>query len=146
MATVSTYLNLPGNTEEAFLFYRSVFGTEFDEPGFMRMDQGPSAPGRPPLSAEDRGKVMHVSLPLLGGHRLMGSDATESMGYKVRPGNNLYIMLQPDTRGEADRLFSALSAGGSVEMPMSEMFWGDYFGSFTDRFGVYWMINTPSRN
>jgi PhnB protein len=76
---------------------------------------------------------------------LMGTDAPESMGFKVNFGNNVYINLEPDTRAEADRLFNELSAGGKVEMEMQEMFWGDYFGSFTDKFGVGWMVNTSSK-
>ncbi len=83
---------------------------------------------------------MNVQLPILGGHLLMGTDATESMGMTVLQGNNVYINLQPDTREEADALFAALSEGGVVEMPMMEMFWGDYFGSLVDKFGVQWMI------
>lgn len=145
MASVSTYLNFPGNTETAFLFYRSVFGTEFEAPGIMRMSEAPAAPGQPPLSEADRGLVLHVSLPITGGHKLMGTDSSESMGLKTRFGNNVYINLQPDTRAEADRLFGLLSGGGVVEMPMQEMFWGDYFGSITDRFGVCWMITTSSK-
>jgi PhnB protein len=84
---------------------------------------------------------MHVALPILGGHLLMGTDAPESIGFKVHPGNNVYISLHPDSRAEADRLFSALSAGGEVEMPLQDMFWGDYYGSFTDKCGIRWMVN-----
>jgi PhnB protein len=76
----------------------------------------------------------------------MGTDAPESMGFIVNQGNNVYICLQPDTRAEADTLFAALSAGGSVEMPLAEQFWGDYFGSFDDKFGVKWMINCPAKS
>jgi PhnB protein len=84
---------------------------------------------------------MHVALPILGGHLLMGTDAPESMVFKVHPGNNVYISLHPDSRAEADRLFSALSAGGEVEMPLQDMFWGDYYGSFTNKYGIRWMVN-----
>ena len=140
MAQVSTYLNLPGNTEEAFNFYRTVFGTEF-EGGINRMGEVPPAEGQPPISEEDKNLVMHVSLPILAGHMLRGTDATESMGFKVTPGNNVYINLEPDTRAESDRLFNALSEGGKPEMQMQEMFWGDYFGSLVDQFGIQWMIN-----
>jgi PhnB protein len=141
MASVSTYLNFPGNTEQAFLFYRSVFGTEFDRNGIMRMGDVPHGPGQPPMPEDARNLVMHVCLPILGGHQLMGTDAVESMGQKLRFGNNSYINLQPDTRAETDRLFARLADGGQVDMPMQEMFWGDYFGSLTDRFGVQWMFN-----
>jgi PhnB protein len=144
MARVSTYLNFPRNTEEAFRFYRGVFGGDFNGP-IHRFDEMPAAPGQPPLAEADRNLVMHVELPILGGHVLMGTDAPESMGFKVAPGNNVHINLEPDTRAEADRLFNALSAGGKVGMPMQDMFWGAYFGSCTDRFGVMWMVNCAAK-
>lgn len=145
MATVNTYLNFPGNAEEAFNFYKSVFGGEF-QGGISRMGEVPPQEGQPPLSETDKNLVMHVALPILGGHMLMGTDATESMGLpKVMFGNNVYINLQPDTRAETDRLFTALSQGGTVEMPLQDMFWGDYFGSCTDKFGVQWMFACSSK-
>lgn len=140
MARVSTYLNFPGTTDEAFGFYRSVFGGEFNGP-IHRFADIPPSPGKPPLAEADRQLVMHVELPILAGHVLMGTDAPESMGFTVARGNQVHINLEPDTRAEADRLFAGLAAGGQVEMPMQEMFWGAYFGSFTDRYGVRWMIN-----
>jgi PhnB protein len=140
MARVSTYLNFPRNTEEAFKFYKSVFGTEFDGE-ISRMSEVPPQEGQPPLAEEDKNLVMHVALPILGGHVLRGTDAPESMGFTVNYGNNIYINLEPDTRAETDRLFSALSEGGQVEMPLQDMFWGDYFGACTDKFGVQWMFN-----
>ncbi len=146
MATVSTYLNFPGNTEEAFNFYKTVFGGEFAGNGIMRMGEVPPQEGQPPLSEADKNLVMHVSLPILGGHELMGTDATESMGFTVKFGNNIYINLQPDSRSETDRLFNALADGGKVEMPLQEMFWGDYFGSLTDKFGVAWMFACSSKD
>jgi PhnB protein len=145
MASVSTYLNFPGNTEAAFEFYRSVFGTHYQGEGIMRMGNAPQEPGQPPLTEADKTLVMHVSLPILGGHLLMGTDATESMGFKVNFGNNVYINLQPDTRAETDRLFQRLGEGGKIEMPLQEMFWGDYFGSLVDKFGVQWMFNCSSK-
>jgi PhnB protein len=144
MATVSTYLNFPGNTEEAFLFYRSVFGGEFVG-GIRRMGEVPAQPGQPPMSDADRKLVLHIALPILGGHQLMATDASESMGFKLVKGNNVNINLQPDNRADADRLFKSLSAGGEVSMPLMEMFWGDYFGSVTDKFGIHWMINCTSK-
>jgi len=144
MAAVSTYLNFPGNTEEAFLFYRSVFGGEFVG-GIRRMGEVPAQPGQPPMSESDRKLVLHVTLPIMGGHQLMATDASDSMGFKLVKGNNVNINLQPDTRADADRLFKGLSAGGEVSMPLMEMFWGDYFGSVTDRFGIHWMINCASK-
>ena len=145
MARVSTYLNFARETEEAFNFYKDVFGTEFVD-GIHRMGEVPPQEGQPALSDEDKDLVMHVDLPILGGHHLMGTDAPESMGFKVNSGNNVYINLEPDTRVEADRLFKALSEGGKVEMEMQEMFWGDYFGSCTDKYGVAWMFNCTSKD
>ena len=141
MASVSTYLNFKNNTEEAFNFYKTVFGNEFDGDGISRMGDVPPEDGQPPLSEEDKNLVMHVSLETIAGHRIMGTDAPESMGYKLVAGNNMYINLQPDTKDEADRLFAALREGGTVEMEMQDMFWGDYFGSLTDKFGIHWMFN-----
>ncbi len=147
MARVSTYLNFPRSTEQAFLFYKSVFGGAFNGPmhRFGEMPAQPGQPGQPPMAEADRNLVMHVELPILGGHVLMGTDAPESMGFKCAPGNNVYINLEPDTRAEADRLFNALSAGGKVEMPMQDMFWGAYFGSCADKFGVQWMVNCMAK-
>lgn len=144
MASVSTYLNFRRQTEEAFNFYRSVFGGEF-QGKIARFSEVPPQEGHPPLAEADKNLVMHVSLPILGGHVLMGTDAPESMGFTVTPGNNVYINLQPDSRAEADRLFKGLSEGGKVEMPMQDMFWGDYYGSFTDRYGIRWMVNCSAK-
>ena len=144
MARVSTYLNFPRSTEAAFLFYQSIFGGEF-EGGIHRFKDIPPQPGQPPMADADKALVMHVVLLMLGGHRLMGTDAPDSMGFSVKHGNNVYINLEPDTRGETDRLFKALAEGGKVEMALTEMFWGDYFGSLTDKFGVQWMFNCESK-
>jgi PhnB protein len=145
MAKVSTYLNFPGNTEEAFGFYKSVFGGEFVG-GIARFSDIPPAENMPPLRDADKNLVMHVSLPILGGHVLMGTDAPESMGFKVNFGNNVYINLEPDTRQETNRLFRALSEGGKVEMELQDMFWGDYYGSCSDKYGVLWMFNCTEKN
>ncbi|MBX7168794.1 MAG: VOC family protein [Pirellulales bacterium] len=140
MAKVSTYLNFGRSTEQAFEFYRSVFGGEFIG-GIHRFRDMPPGPGQPPLAEADKDLVMHVALRTLGEHVLMGTDAPESMGLQVQFGNNISINLEPDTRAEAERLFRALGAGGQVEMPLQDVFWGAYFGSLTDRFGVRWMVN-----
>lgn len=145
MAQTSTYLNFNRETEAVFTFYKSVFGTEFVN-GIMRHRDVPVPEGQPGPSDEDKDLVINVQLPILGGHILLGTDAPESMGFKVNPGNNVYICLQPDTRAEADTLFAKLSEGGSVEMQMQDMFWGDYFGSFVDKFGIHWMINCSSQS
>jgi PhnB protein len=144
MPTVSTYLNFARSTEEAFNFYRSVFGTEF-QGQVMRFGDLPPTPGQPPISEDDKNLIMHIALPILGGHLIMGTDAPESMGFKLNQGNNVYINLSPNTRGETDRLFQALADGGRVEMALAEQFWGDYYGSLCDRFGVQWMFNCSSK-
>jgi PhnB protein len=139
MARTSTYLNFNGNTEEAFQFYSRAFGTEFVGK-IDRMGDIPPQPGVPPLKEHERNLVMHVMLPITGGHMLMGTDAPEHMG-KLTFGNNISINLEPDTRAETERLFRALGEGGKVEMPLAVMFWGGYFGSLVDKFGVQWMFN-----
>ena len=141
MARVCTYLNFSNYTEEAFNFYKSVFGTEFSEPGIRRMGDIPPMEGMPPLSDDLKNLVMHVELPITGGHMLMGTDAPEQMGFKVNFGNNIYINLEPDTKEETKKLFDALSPGGKVEMELQDMFWGAYFGSCADKYGVKWMFN-----
>ncbi|MGD9710989.1 MAG: VOC family protein [Thermomicrobiales bacterium] len=144
MASVATYLNFSRETEQAFTFYKTVFGTEFLGQ-VMRYGDMPSPDGTPaPEDNPDRDLIMHITLPITGGHMLMGTDAPESMGHSITKGNNAYIMLMPDSKEEADRLFGALSDGGTVEMGMSDQFWGDYFGSLIDKFGVQWMIDVPS--
>ncbi len=145
MAGVSTYLNFKRNTEEAFNFYKTVFGGSFDG-GISRFSDIPPSENMPALPEEDGRLVMHVSLPILGGHVLMGTDAPESMGFQLKQGNNVYINLEPDTKEDADRLFGLLSAGGEVEQPMQEMFWGAYYGSCKDKFGVQWMFNVDLRS
>jgi PhnB protein len=141
MARVSTYLNFPGKTEEAFLFYQSVFGSEFSGPGIQRFGDMPAMEGQPPLSEADKKLILHIELPVTGGHVIMATDAPASMGFTVTPGNNIHINLEPDTRAETKRLFDALSAGGVISMELQDMFWGAYFGSFKDRFGINWMVN-----
>lgn len=145
MAKVSTYLNFPRQTEEAFHFYKSVFGGEF-EGDINRFGDMPPQEGMPPVPEADQQLVLHMALPILGGaHVLMGSDAPESMGFKVVFGNSVNINLETDTRAETRRLFEALSAGGTVTMPLQDMFWGDYFGSCIDKFGINWMINCAEK-
>ncbi|MFA6128657.1 MAG: VOC family protein [Bacteroidales bacterium] len=145
MARVSTYLNFHRNTEEVFNFYKSVFGGEFGGQGIARFGEIPSAPGAPALSEADKNLVMHIELPIIGGHVLMGTDAPESMGFKVNKGNNVYIMLEPDTRAETKRLYEKLSTGGQVTQELQEMFWGDYYGSCTDKYGGQWMFNCSEK-
>ena len=142
MAKTSIYLNFQGSTEEAFNFYKSVFNTEFAAP-IMRMKDMPSQPGMPELSEKDGNSVMHVSLPILGGTLIMGTDMLESMGQKLIVGNNITISLEPDTNDDADLLFNALSEGGSDAAPMRNEFWG-YWGCCLDKFGIRWMLNVST--
>lgn len=145
MARVSTYLNFGRNTEEAFQFYRSVFGGEFTGGKIERLGDAPVPEGMPPLSEDDKKLVLHVELPILGGHVLMGTDAPESMGFQLNFGNNVHINLEPDSRAETKRLFDALSRGGKITLELQDMFWGGYFGSCTDKFGVQWMFNCTGK-
>jgi len=144
MARVSTYLNFSNQTEQAFMFYKSVFGTEF-EGGISRFKDIPPSPEAPPLAEAEQHLIMHVALPIVGGHMLMGTDAPESMGFKVVPGNNVYINLEPDTKEETRKLFAALSQGGRVTMELQDMFWGAYYGSCIDKFGIQWMFNCATK-
>src|SRR5690606_1144892 len=121
------------------------FGGEFEGPGIMRMGDVPPLEGMPPLPEADRNLVMHVALTTAGGHAIMGTDAAESHGSKVVKGNNVHINLQPDILKETERLFKALSEGGQVTMELQDMFWGDYFGSCTDKFGVHCMFNCAEK-
>ena len=141
MARVSTYLNFSRNTEEVFNFYRSIFGGEFGGGGISRFSDITPFEGMPQLAEEDKNLIMHIELPILGGHVLMGTDAPESMGLRVNQGNNIYINLEPDTKADTKRLFDALSLGGSVQQDLQDMFWGAYYGSCTDKYGVQWMFN-----
>jgi PhnB protein len=140
MARVSIYLNFMGNTREAFEFYKSVFKTDYSSP-FMHMRDVPAMPGMPAVSAEDAGKVMHVELPILAGTVLMGTDMLESMGHSLKIGNNTTINLEPDTREETERLYNLLSQGATECVPLSDQFWGAYWGVCLDRFGIRWMFN-----
>ncbi|MDK2772783.1 MAG: VOC family protein [Flavobacterium haoranii] len=138
MASVHAYLTFNGNTEEAFNFYKSVFGGEFDYIGKFK-DMPPSE-DYPTVSAEEGERIMHVSLRIGKDSVLMASDST-SMSGDVTFGNNFSISINAESREEADKLFNGLSAGGSVIMPMDNTFWGAYFGMFTDKFGINWMVN-----
>lgn len=133
--------HFPGNTEEAFKFYKSVFKTEFAGKGIQRFGDAPASAEHPPLSDADKKLILHIELPITGGHILMATDAPESMGFKLTPGNNMHISIEPDSRKETKRLFDALSEGGTITMPLQDMFFGAYYGSCTDKYGINWMLN-----
>ena len=145
MSSVSTYLNFSRNTLEAFNFYRSIFGGEFTGGGIARFADIPPSDAKPPVPEEDKNLIMHIELPILGGHTLMGTDAPESMGFTIRSGNNVHICLEPDSKEETKKLFNALSQGGTVTMELQDMFWGSYYGTCTDKFGIQWMFNCPQK-
>jgi PhnB protein len=136
MIKLNPYLNFAGNAEEAFQFYKSVFGGEFQS--VVRFKDMPM-PGAS-INKADENKIMHISLPV-GGQVLMASDAIGEWAGKFVVGTNTYITINPDSKEEADRIFKALSVGGRVEMPMADQPWGAYYGSFRDKFGIQWMIN-----
>lgn len=143
-ARVTTYLNFPGNTEEAFNFYKSVFKTDFIN-GIKRFADIPADTGHPPVADEVKKMVLHVELPIVGGHILMGTDAPKEMGFTLTSGNNMHICIEPETREEAKRLFDELSVGGQISMPLADMFFGAYFGELRDQFGINWMINYQNK-
>jgi PhnB protein len=134
MKTINPYLNFPGTTEEAFNFYKLVFGGELV--GLTRFKDTPEA-----SKLSDKEKLMHVSLPLRNENILMATDALESMGHKVTPWNNFHLSIEAENKEEAEKIFNGLSAGGKVTMPLSDTFWGSYFGMLIDKFGIQWMVS-----
>lgn len=141
MATINPYLNFNGNTEEAFNFYKSVFGGEFA--AVMRFGDVPKTEGCDGMKVAENelDKIMHIALPIGRGNILMATDGLESMGQNFKVGDNFSISISADSRAEADALFSGLSEGGTVEMPLADAFWGDYFGMLQDKFGIQWMVS-----
>lgn len=136
MVTVNPYLNFSGNTEEAFNFYKSVFGTEFST--LVRFKD---APGGDKMQPADQQKIMHVSLPVGNGVVLMATDMLESQGHTLKPGNNFSLSINTESEEEGIRFFNKFSAGGKVDVPFEKAFWGAYFGMVNDKFGIKWMIN-----
>jgi PhnB protein len=137
MATTNTYLNFNGNCEEAFTFYKAVFGGDFNYIGRFN-EMPPQAEN--PMSEADGNRIMHVSLPI-GSSILMGSDTGGEWASSFKQGNNFSVSITADSKEEADRLFNGLTDGGTITMPLNETFWGDYFGMFVDKFGINWMIS-----
>lgn len=137
MASINPYLNFNGNTEEAFNFYKSVFGGEF-----VSLQRFKDTPGCEHVPANESNKIMHVALPIGKNNILMASDALESVGQPpLNTGTNFSICISADSRQQADELFKKLSAGGQVTMPLQDMFWGAYFGMLTDKFSIQWMMS-----
>jgi len=138
MAAVNPYLNFKGNCEEAFTFYKSVFGGEFPFVGRYK-DMPPSEEHT--LSEADGEKIMHMTLPISKETMLMGSDVGGEWAQYTVEGNNVQLSVDTESEEEANRIFNALSEGGRVNMPLEKTFWGAYFGMLTDRFGINWMVN-----
>ena len=140
MPKVNTYLNFPGNTEEAFNFYKKVFGTDFIS--LTRMKDMPRPEGAPSLSDADANKIMNIQLPITNGHVLMATDALESLGHKVTVGNNVTISLDLDSKEEAEKIYSQLMEGSPENSgPLSPMPWGALWGSCLDKYGIRWMVS-----
>lgn len=146
MPAINVYLNFDGDCEAAFNFYKSVFGGEFTYIG--KFKDMPSQEGMSLLSEDEGNRVMHVALPISKETILMGSDTGGEWASSFKQGNNFSISISADSKDNADLLFSGLSDGGQVTMPMADTFWGDYFGMFVDKFGINWMIsyNTAHQN
>ena len=140
MALINPHINFNGNAEEAFNFYKSVFGGEFAR--IMRLKD---LPGLEHVSENDANKIMHIALPIGKSNVLMGNDVPESMGRVNENENRSKIAISAESKGEADRLFSGLSAGGTIEAPIGDSPWGSYFGMFRDKFGIEWMVDFDSK-
>lgn len=138
MATANVYLNFNGNCEEAFNFYKSVFGGEFHY--ISRFKDMPEQNGQPAMPKEMENQIMHVSLPI-GETIIMGSDCGAEWAPSFNAGNNFSISLNAESKEEVDTLFKGLSENGTITMPLADTFWGDYFGMCIDQFGVNWMIS-----
>lgn len=136
MATINPYLNFWGNTEEAFNFYKSVFGGEF-----AMLQRFKDSPESDKVPANEKDMIMHIALPIGKANVLMATDALESMGHKLTMGDNISLSVSADSKEEADQLFNGLSAEGIIQMPLQDMFWGSYFGMCKDKFGIQWMMS-----
>ncbi len=143
MTTVNIYLTFTGNCEEAFNFYKKAFGGEFAS--VNRFGEMPPQEGMPPIPADQKEKIMHITLPISKETVLMGSDTSESFGQVTTIGNNFSISINTDSREKADNYFKMLSEGGQVTMPLQDTFWGAYWGMFTDKFGIGWQVNVDTR-
>lgn len=137
MKAIHTYLNFNGQAEEAFNFYKSIFGGEFQT--LQRMSDVPKEAGG--VSGKEEDYIMHVALPVGKDDMLMASDILESQGQKLVVGNNVSLSVHAESREEADKIYNALSKGGEAVMPMDDMFWGSYYGMCTDKFGINWMVS-----
>lgn len=136
MATLNPYLNFNGTTEEAFNFYKSIFGGEF-----IAVQRFKDTPEADKVPTHEQDKIMHIALPIGRETILMATDALESMGQTLKLGNNFHLSIDTESAEEATSLFNALSTSGQVKMPLQQTFWGAYFGMLTDPFGIQWMVS-----
>jgi PhnB protein len=141
MNTVSIYLNFNGNCEDAFNFYKSIFGGEFSY--FSRFGEVPDSYEYKATEAYNN-RIMHIALPI-GNSVLMGSDCHEDQAESFVLGNNFSVSITADSKEDVDRIFKGLLEGGVITMPVNSTYWGDYFGMLTDKFGVNWMISFPEQ-
>jgi PhnB protein len=142
MTTINPYINFNGNAEEAFNFYKSVFGGEFATITRLKDIAGSEFP----VAEKDANKIMRIELPI-GKNMLIANDVPESMGRVNENENRSKIAISTESRAEADKLFNGLSAGGTIEMPMADSPWGSYFGMFRDKFGIEWTVDfDPKQN
>jgi PhnB protein len=137
MALINPYIHFNGNAEEAFTFYKSVFGGEFAK--IMRYKD--LASPEHPIAENDANRLMHIALPIGKSNVLMGSDVLKIMGQVTENDNRNTISISAESREEADRLFNGLSEGGEIEMPIADSPWGSYFGMFADKYGIQWMVD-----
>ncbi len=141
MGATNIYLTFENQAEEAFLFYKNIFGGEFSNGGMKRFKDMPPN-NEAPIAKKDEDLVMHVELEILGGTILMGCDIPKSSGFdEVKIGNNVQISLATDNKAQTEKLFNGFSEGGKITMPLQDTFWGAYFGSCIDKFGITWMVN-----
>lgn len=136
MASINPYLNFNGNTEEVFNFYKSVFGGEF-----LSLQRFKDTPDAENIPADAHNQIMHIALAV-GNSVIMGTDAPESMGFKLTTGNNINLSIDADSEADTERIFNGLSVGGKVEMPLAKTFWNAYFGMLEDKFGIHWMVSS----
>jgi PhnB protein len=141
MKAINPYLNFPGNSEEAFNFYRSVFGGEF-----LNIQRFKDTPEGPKVSEKEKDMLMHISLPVGKGNVMMATDTLDSLGQKLTVGNNITLSIETESKAEAEKIFNGLSAGGKVTMPLQDTFWKAYFGMVNDKYGIHWMVSYTNPN
>lgn len=138
---IHPYLNFNGNAEEAFNFYKAIFGGDF-----LTIHRYKDTPEAQHLSKDEQEKIMNIALPVGDGNILMATDVLKSMGHSLSIGNNVHISVTTSSTVETEKIFRGLSDGGQITIPLDKMFWGDFFGMCTDKFGVHWMVSNQLEN